>query len=234
MASMALRCKRVLPAFNDTKIAFHYANYHSRLPYIAGFSASQEALQNSASNTAFNIGNGLLAPAQAIEYAFANITKDLELVFEYPEDIELYGLSFNTTTIRTGTAFSGEIAHHRDHPFLVHVGQVVPALLDLTPPDHPGFPDGDYSPPYASDSFVRSWISLDKTQLALGVTQAVRPQVGGVPGSHQPRDRVVAYPRYAGQERVSPANARRGPAAIRPPRICSQTKTHGATGLPAS
>lgn len=168
----------ILPAFNDTKIAFHYANYHSRLPYISGSSASREALQNSVANTAFNIGNGLLDPGQAIEYAFANITKDLELLFEYPEDIELYGLSFNTTTIRTGTAFSGEIAHHRDHPLLIHVGQLVPALLGLTPPDHPGFPDGDYSPPYASDSFIRSWLRRDKTQTSFGLTQLLGPRLG--------------------------------------------------------
>ena len=133
---------------------------------------------NSVANTAFNIGNGLLDPGQAIEYAFANITKDLELLFEYPEDIELYGLSFNTTTIRTGTAFSGEIAHHRDHPLLIHVGQLVPALLGLTPPDHPGFPDGDYSPPYASDSFIRSWLRRDKTQTSFGLTQLLGPRLG--------------------------------------------------------
>ncbi len=168
----------ILPRLNDTKIAFHYANYHSRLPYIAGISASEEALQASASNTAFNISNGLLEPGQAVEYAFANITKDLDLVFEYPEDIQMFGLSFNTTTIRTGTAFSGEVAHHRDHPFNIHVGQVVPALLSLTPPDHPGFPSGDYSPPYQSDSLVRSWFERDKTQLMLGVTQLFGPRLG--------------------------------------------------------
>lgn len=168
----------ILPKLNDTKLAFHYANYHSRLPYISGFSASQEALSNSISNTAFNISNGLLDETQAVEYAFANITKDLDLTFEYPEDIQMFGLSFNTTTIRRGTAFSGEIAHHRDHPFLLHVGQIVPALLNLTPPGHPGFPTGDYSPEYQSDSFVRSWIERDKTQAVLGVTQLLGPRLG--------------------------------------------------------
>lgn len=168
----------IIPKWNDTKIAFHFANYHSRLPYLAGFSASQEALRASVTNAAFNVRNGLLSPADAVEYSFANITKDIELVFEYPEDIQMFGLSFNTTTIGTGTAFSGEIAHHRNHPFQLHVGQLVPGLLNLTPPDHPGAPDGDYSPPYESDSFLRSWIELDKTQLALGVTQLLGPQLG--------------------------------------------------------
>ena len=168
----------IIPKWNDTKIALHYANYHSRLPYVSGFSVSQEALDNSASNTVFNVRNGLLSPAAAAEYTFANLTKELELVFEYPEDIQMFGLSFNTTTIHTGTAFSGEIAHFRNHPFQLHVGQVVPALLDFTPSAHPGFPGGDYSPPYESDSFVRSWIELDKTQAALGVTQLFGPQLG--------------------------------------------------------
>jgi hypothetical protein len=55
------------------------------------------------------------------------------------------------------------------------VGQIVPALLGLTPPDHP---DDDYSPPYQSNSLVRSWFERDKTQLVLGVTQLLGPRVG--------------------------------------------------------
>ena len=168
----------ILPALNDTKLAFHYANYHSRLPYISGFSVSQEALDNSLSNAAFNIGNGLLGAPQAIEYAAANLTKDAKLVFEYPEDIEMYGFSFNTTTIHTGSAFSGEIAHHRDHPFQVHVGQYIPTLINVTPPDHPGFPDGDFAPAYASGSFFQTWIRRDKTQVALAITQLLGPRLG--------------------------------------------------------
>ena len=168
----------ILPALNDTKLAFHYANYHSRLPYISGFSASQEALDLSVSNALFNVGNGLLGATQAIEYAAANLTKDLDLAYDYPEDIEMYGFSFNTTTIHTGSAFSGEIAHHRDHPFQVHVGQYVPTLINFTPSDHPGFPDGDFAPPYASDSRVQTWLRRDKTQVALAITQLLGPRLG--------------------------------------------------------
>ncbi len=168
----------IIPKWNDTKIALHYANFHSRLPYLSGYTVSQQALDSSASNAEFNEDNGLLSRAAAGEYAFANVTKDIELLFEYPEDIQMFGVSFNTTTIRTGTAFSGEIAHFRNHPFQLHVGQVVPGLLNLTPPDHPGFPDGDYSPPYASDAYISSWIELDKTQASMGVTQLFGPQLG--------------------------------------------------------
>jgi hypothetical protein len=168
----------IIPKWNDSKIAFHFANYHSQLPYLSGYTVSQEALVASRENTLFNVRNGLLSLADATEFGFANVTKQIELLFEYPEDIQMYGLSFNTTTIRTGTAFSGEIAHHRNHPFQLHVGQVAPGLLNLTPPGHPGFPDGEYSPPYQSDVFIRSWIELDKTQLALGVTQLLGPQLG--------------------------------------------------------
>jgi hypothetical protein len=168
----------IIPALNDTKIAFHYANYHSRLPYASVISVTEEALQATVADTAFNVDNGLLDPAQAAQYAAANLTKDLEGVFEYPEDIELYGLSFNTTTIRTGTAITGEIAHHRDHPFQLHVGQVLPALLAVTPPAHPGFPDGDYSPPFVPDSLVSALIFLDKTQVSLGLIQLLGPRLG--------------------------------------------------------
>ena len=168
----------IIPKWNDTKIALHYANYHSRLPYLSGYTVSQEVLDSSASNAAFNIRNGLLSPAAAAEYSFANVTKAIDLYFEYPEDIQMFGLSFNTTTIRTGTAFLGEIAYFRNHPFQLHVGQVVPGLLNLTPPGHPGFPGGEYSPPYVSDAYISSFIKLDKTQASLGVTQLFGPQLG--------------------------------------------------------
>ena len=71
--------------------------------------------------------------------------------------------------------FSGEIAHHRDHPFQIHVGQFVPTLLGITPPGHPG---SDYAPVYASDTFIRTWLERDKTQVTLGITQLLGPKLG--------------------------------------------------------
>jgi hypothetical protein len=58
------------------------------------------------------------------------------------------------------------------------VGQYVPSLLGITPPDHPGFPNGDFAPPYASDAFTRTWLERDKTQVSLGVTQLLGPRLG--------------------------------------------------------
>jgi len=168
----------VLPAFNDTKMAFHFANYHSRLPFVSGISVRREVLTDSASNTAFNIRNGLLNQEQAAEYTFANLTKGIQLAFEYPEDIQMYGFSFNTTTIHTGTAFSGEVVYNRNQPFQLHLGQNVPALIGVTAPGHPGFPGGDFSPPYEPNSRAISWIERDKIQLSLGVTQLLGPRLG--------------------------------------------------------
>jgi hypothetical protein len=165
----------LFPRLNDTTFSLHYANYHSRLPYITGISVSQQALDESESNAAFNIRNQLLGPAQAAEYSFANLTKELLLIFEYPEDIQMFGFSANTTTIRTGTAFSAEVAYHKDYPLPVHVGQIVPAIIDRVPPGHPG---AEYSPPYQPSSFQRAWLTRDKIQTVLGVTQLFGPRLG--------------------------------------------------------
>ena len=58
-----------VPALNDSELGFYYIKYHSRLPYISGRTNGGEDNPN-----------------------FPNY------FIEYPEDINLYGLSINTTT----------------------------------------------------------------------------------------------------------------------------------------
>lgn len=87
----------------------------------------------------------------------------------------MFGFNMNTTTVRTGTAFSAEVAHHKDHPLPIHVGQILPAILGLVPPGHSGV---EYSPPYEPGAFQRAWLTHDKTQLVLGVTQLLGPRLG--------------------------------------------------------
>jgi hypothetical protein len=56
---------------------------------------------------------------------------------EYPEDIQLYGLSFNTNI--GGTAFSGEYAYRPNLPTQIHSTDLVFAALQ------PAFPEEDYN-----------------------------------------------------------------------------------------
>lgn len=74
-----------------TEFGFYYLNYHSRLPLISGFALTA-------------------VPSVGSPVALRYFT-------EYPEDIDLYGLSFNTTV---GTwSLGGEISYRPDTPLQI-------------------------------------------------------------------------------------------------------------------
>jgi len=83
-----------------TEFGAYFMNYHSRAPIFSATAAPQSA---------YNIapGFGSLAPVW--------IAGNSKYFVEYPEDIRLYGLSFSTT-LPTGTAWSGEISYRPNAP----------------------------------------------------------------------------------------------------------------------
>jgi hypothetical protein len=96
---------------NYTEFGFYYTNYHSRRPLISGrasdFSSDKIAedfavIASEEGVTAENI-TSLNAFSKAAVY--------------FPEDIQLFGVSFNTT-IGT-TAVSGEISYRQDEPIQI-------------------------------------------------------------------------------------------------------------------
>ncbi len=97
-------------ALNDTDFGFYFINYHSKLPSLA---------INGVPNSVGAIGAG---------------PGDNTYQLRYFDDIQLYGLSFNTVFF--DTAFSGEIAYHKDFPLQTTalgsaaVGAAVAALPD--------------------------------------------------------------------------------------------------------
>lgn len=87
------------PELNDTEFGLFFLNYHSRLPFVSGF-----ALPNA------TVSNG-------------------RYFVEYPEDIRLYGLSFNTTLGDTGLALQGEISYRDNVPLQIDDVEVLFSAL---------------------------------------------------------------------------------------------------------
>jgi hypothetical protein len=87
------------PELNDTEFGFYFLNYHSRLPFISGFSLSN--------------------PAPSSGRYFV----------EYPEDIRMYGLSFNTTLGDTGIALQGEVSYRDNLPLQIDDVEVLFSAL---------------------------------------------------------------------------------------------------------
>jgi hypothetical protein len=94
-------------SWNETEFGFYHINYHSQRPIINGIASDF---------TAAGIGRDL-AYLAANEITRDNITElntFAEARFTFPEDIKLYGLSFNTNV--GTTALAGEIAYRVDEP----------------------------------------------------------------------------------------------------------------------
>ncbi|MDD2137134.1 DUF1302 domain-containing protein [Pseudomonas kurunegalensis] len=89
----------------DTEFGAYFMNYHSRAPIFSATGASPAvfAFANSLTPTALSGLRPLL------------IAGNSQYFVEYPEDIRLYGLSFSTT-LPTGTAWSGELSYRPNAP----------------------------------------------------------------------------------------------------------------------
>ena len=187
-----LTVQAIVPNLNSTKLALHFINYHSRLPLISARTADAAAVA-ATSPEAVAARAAALAPAYEAEglppdqaalaaaTAASTLTvgeyaSEASYFVEYPEDIQMLGLSFNTATLRTGTLVSGEVSHHFGFPFQILAGDVFNAAfspIEFNPVFGKG-PLGAFGPSEVVPGFVRR----GKTQLELGVRQLLGPRLG--------------------------------------------------------
>ena len=99
-----------------SEFGIYYMNYHSRIPYLGGFTASNEQ-RGGPPGTLFIPGNPLGGNAQYFT--------------EFPEDIELYGVSFATNF--AGFAVSGEVSYRPDFPVQINTTELLQAAVQGAP-----------------------------------------------------------------------------------------------------
>ncbi|MGB0955348.1 MAG: DUF1302 domain-containing protein [Panacagrimonas sp.] len=108
---------------NDgTEFGFYFLNYHSRLPYFSIFETTQTCLRNVPPAL-----DGQLVAALAACQGFNGTLNPLppdpaDLILEYPEDIQMFGVSFNTTAF--GWSVSGEYAYRPNVPGQILISDV--------------------------------------------------------------------------------------------------------------
>ena len=152
--------KTFLPDFNNgTELAFYYMNYHSRFPIASLPAAEASSCRDDVSGVPAPPLPGLspemlactgaaddpaAATAALIGFATGNpesfpgnaLPVDTATIFlEYPEDIRMYGVSFNTTVGSVG--LQGEVAFRDNLPLQIHQADLVFAALQ------PAFPEED-------------------------------------------------------------------------------------------
>lgn len=94
----------------DTEFAVYYMNYHSRVPVISGIASDFAAIPSDLAFLAANAGKLTKENVQSLR-AFS------KGLLEYPEDIKLYGASFNTNLGTTSVA--GEFSFRQDEPLQI-------------------------------------------------------------------------------------------------------------------
>jgi len=112
-----------VPEFNETEFGFYFANYHSRLPIISANVTTVFAPTDPP--TPVPVSGGYYV--------------------EYPEDIKLYGISFNTVIQRWGLALQGEYSHRTNVPAQIEDVELLLSALCIPlsqlggcPPNSPG------------------------------------------------------------------------------------------------
>ncbi|GIU04387.1 DUF1302 domain-containing protein [Shewanella morhuae] len=162
------------PQLGETEFGFYFMNYHSRRPLISGTAAD------------FSTG-ALLSDMAALGQSAGDINRELLLSLKsfskaqvvYPEDIKLYGFSFNTLVGDTSVA--GEIAHRQDEPLqiddveLLFAGMPQQLANAGIRPDLDGISQiKDVQPGETVDGFIR----LDTTQAQVTLTHLFGPTLG--------------------------------------------------------
>ena len=210
------------------KVGVHYIRYHSRLPVLSGLTAGQEAIDATTQEAVDQVA-GELAPiyleqgldpadaaaeaeATAGQLALSDYANQAGYIAEYPEDIEMVGLTFSTATMRTGTLLSAEASLHRDYPVQLALGDVFGAILSPVEFDS-GYADNAIGV-FGPDERIRGYTRLDRTQAAFSALQILPGLLGasqifvGIDGAvihfhDYPGDNDVQLQAYKGGDETS-------------------------------
>ena len=120
---------------NDTEFGFYYTNTHSRLPMASGIAGDINDDANTHNlhgllSLAFALG---AQPDGSLEEDDVDVLGTLKradtaaIFLDYPEDIEMYGMSFNTTL--GDLSVSGEVAYRPNLPVQINAVDVILAAL---------------------------------------------------------------------------------------------------------
>jgi hypothetical protein len=165
------------PELNDTEFSMYYMNYHSNRPLFSG-TASNFTTPALMHDLAYIAANTMTIDNVGDLQAYSKV------VVEYPEDIKLYGFSFNTAI--GNTAVAGEISYRQDEPLQVDDVEILfagmPEQLGQV-----GVPDGIYREDIigisqlqtpAPGQYARGYILSDTTQAQVTFSHLFGPTLG--------------------------------------------------------
>lgn len=153
------------PWLNDTEFGLFFVNYHSRLPII-------------------NARTGTAAAAAGVDPQGRKYAQTASYFLSYPEDIKLYGISFNTQLRRSGIAWQGEVSYRRGAPLQIDDIELLFAALgaqdNLSPGNTGAAPLAQFGQlglvPFQTE--IPGFIKRDVVQVQTTATQVFGPTLG--------------------------------------------------------
>lgn len=116
------------------ELSFYALNYHSRLPYLSMYATDHTCIQDTTTDVVQATADcqGMKLTPDGLEPAPIDTSR---IFLDYPEDIQMFGVSFNTTIGKWSLA--GEASYRPNLPAQIHVTDVVFTALQ------PGLPAND-------------------------------------------------------------------------------------------
>ena len=154
---------------NDTEFGFYFMNYHSRIPFVSGLKGT---------TTSVLTGGPLIQPICGVAALRALCATGTARYFaEYPENIRLFGVSFNTSG-PYGVALQGEYSFRPNQPLQLSAPEVILATLGLPnlitgSTQIPGAPAGATAAALVPDgSYIQGYQRVKMSQLQFTGTKS--------------------------------------------------------------
>ncbi len=133
-----LTLRMFAPALNNTEFGFSFVNYHSRTPFLSGTRGAATtggaAALGCGTNPLVNFNTLVFAQTAGADGSPAGLpicgTRAAQYFADYPENIRLFGLSFNTAG-PGGIAFQGEYSYRPNQPLQLATIEVILAAGGL-------------------------------------------------------------------------------------------------------
>ncbi len=145
-----LAARIFLPTFNNTEIGLFHINYHSRIPYASGIRGT---VTSSLTGTPTGTAIGHTGTARYFD--------------EYPENIRLWGISFNTSA-PGGIALQGEYSYRPNLPLQLSAPELLLAALGLS----------NAIGTYATGQTITGYRRIKAQQVQVSATKAFGPTFG--------------------------------------------------------
>ena len=194
-------------ALNNTEFGLYFVNYHSRLPLASGQygtlagigkagGAAQAIQVAAATNPVFQgaLAQAAAASGQPIPVIVGGLAQiaaidqygqTAKYRIEYPEDLQVIGLSFNTALGTTGWALQGEYSFHPDQPLQEHetsiFGKGLAPIVCALAPQTAGCPPPEHLPAFHQSVLgkpLKGYHEHDVSQMQATATRVFGPTAG--------------------------------------------------------